>query len=216
MSQLFWHQLDRKELVDTLNSSEESGLSIEAVNERLAEHGWNELAETKKLSPVTRFRNQFKDFMVLVLMGATLISGLLGEYLDAVTILAIIVMNGILGFIQEFRAERSLRALKELSAPTAKALRGGEWADVPAKELVSGDIVMVESGDRVPADIRFLQVNSIYAEESALTGESVPVEKSAAAIREREVALGDQRNMGFLGTLIAAGNGRGVVVRTGM
>ena len=126
MSQLFWHQLDRKELVDTLNSSEESGLSIEAVNERLAEHGWNELAETKKLSPLTLFLNQFKDFMVLVLMGATLISGLLGEYLDAITILAILVINAVLGFIQEFRAERSLVALKELSAPTAKVIREGK------------------------------------------------------------------------------------------
>src|SRR5690606_17736071 len=134
MSQLFWHQLDRKELVDTLNSSEESGLSIEAVNERLAEHGWNELAETKKLSPLTLFLNQFKDFMVLVLMGATLISGLLGEYLDAITILAILVINAVLGFIQEFRAERSLVALKELSAPTAKVIREGKQFTVARSE----------------------------------------------------------------------------------
>src|SRR5690606_30311206 len=166
MSQLFWHQLDRKELVDTLNSSEESGLSIEAVNERLAEHGWNELAETKKLSPITLFLNQFKDFMVLVLMGATLISGLFGEYLDAITIIVIIVMNAVLGFIQEFRAEKSLQALKELSAPSARVVRNGVQEQIPASELVPGDIILLESGDRVPADVRWLETNGVYVEES--------------------------------------------------
>ncbi|MCM3632148.1 MULTISPECIES: calcium-translocating P-type ATPase, SERCA-type [Paenibacillus] len=216
MSQLFWHQLDRKELVDTLNSSEESGLSIEAVNERLAEHGWNELAETKKLSPLTLFLNQFKDFMVLVLMGATLISGLLGEYLDAITILAILVINAVLGFIQEFRAERSLVALKELSAPTAKVIREGKQFTVATKELVIGDIVLLESGDRVPADIRFLEANNCYVEESALTGESIPVSKHESTLREAELPLGDQRNIGFMGTLVTRGTARGIVIRTGM
>src|SRR5690606_11343226 len=216
MSQLFWHQLDRKELVDTLNSSEESGLSIEAVNERLAEHGWNELAETKKLSPLTLFLNQFKDFMVLVLMGATLISGLLGEYLDAITILAILVINAVLGFIQEFRAERSLVALKELSAPTAKVIREGKQFTVATKELVIGDIVLLESGDRVPADIRFLEANNCYVEESALTGGSIPVCKHESTLREAELPLGDQRNIGFMGTLVTRGTARGIVIRTGI
>lgn len=216
MSQLFWHQMNKEELIETLGSSEKSGLSIDAVNERLAEHGANELAETKKLSPLTIFLNQFKDFMVLVLMGATLISGLLGEYLDAITILAILVLNAVLGFVQEFRAERSLIALKELSAPTAKVIREGKQHSVAAKELVVGDIVLLESGDRVPADIRFLEANNCYVEESALTGESIPVSKHESTLYEAELPLGDQRNIGFMGTLVTRGTGRGVVIRTGM
>jgi Ca2+-transporting ATPase len=216
MSQQKWYQLETGELLDTHGLDPDRGLSAGEALQRLTEAGPNELSEGVKVSPITLLLNQFKDFMVLVLMGATLISGLLGEYLDAITILAIIVINGLLGFIQEFRAERSLRALKELSAPTAKVLRDGEWIVVPAKELVPGDIVALESGDRVPADIRFIETNSVYVEESALTGESVPVAKDVGAISEEEVPLGDQRNMGFLGTMITMGTARGVVVRTGM
>lgn len=216
MSQMLWHQLNKEELLQTVDSSEHSGLTVETVNERLAEHGWNELAESKKLSPITLFLNQFKDFMVIVLMGATLISGLLGEYLDAITILAILVINAVLGFIQEFRAERSLLALKELSAPTAKVLRGGKQHTVAAKELVVGDIVLIESGDRVPADIRFLEANNCYVEESALTGESIPVSKHESVLLEQELPLGDQRNIGFMGTLVTRGTAKGVVIRTGM
>jgi len=216
MSQLKWYQLEADELLDAHGLDPERGLSADEARRRFEEAGPNELSEGAKLSPLTLLLNQFKDFMVLVLMGATLISGLLGEYLDAITILAIIVINGLLGFIQEFRAERSLRALKELSAPTAKALRDGVWTTVPAKELVPGDIVALEAGDRVPADVRFIEANSLYAEESALTGESVPVAKSVGVIPDDEVPLGDQRNMGFLGTMITMGTARGVVVRTGM
>ena len=130
------------------------------------------LSEGVKISPFVLFLNQFKDFMVLVLLGATLVSGLLGEYLDAVTIVAIILINGILGFVQEFRAERSLRALKRLSAPTSRVIRDGKVVQVAARELVPGDVVLVESGDRIPADVRWLEINSCSVEESALTGES--------------------------------------------
>jgi Ca2+-transporting ATPase len=192
------------------------GLSWEEAKERRARHGTNELTEKRNISLITLFLNQFKDFMVLVLMAATLVSGLLGEYLDAITIVAIIVMNGILGFIQEFRAERSLRALKELSAPTARAIRGGEVVQIPAKELVPGDIVLVESGDRIPADVRWLETNSLYVEESALTGESVPVRKHAEPLAQGEVPLGDQKNIGFMGTMVTRGTAKGVVIRTGM
>lgn len=216
MSQRTWYQLETEELLDAHGLDPERGLTADEARRRLEEAGANELSEGARVSPLALFLNQFKDFMVLVLMGATLISGLLGEYLDAITILAIIVINGLLGFIQEFRAERSLRALKELSAPTAKALREGAWVVVPAKTLVPGDIVALESGDRVPADLRFIEANSVYVEESALTGESVPVAKSAQAIREEDVPVGDQRNMGFLGTMVTMGTARGVVVRTGM
>jgi len=216
MNEPTWYQMETEELLAAHGIDPVRGLTEDEANQRRAEAGPNELSEGTKLSPLTLFLNQFKDFMVLVLMGATLISGLLGEYLDAITIVAIIVMNGLLGFIQEYRAERSLRALKELSAPTAKVLRDGAFRIVPAKDLVPGDIVALESGDRVPADVRFIEANSVYAEESALTGESVPVAKSVGTIPEADVGIGDQRNMGFLGTMITMGTARAVVVRTGM
>ncbi|MBD2846168.1 calcium-translocating P-type ATPase, SERCA-type [Paenibacillus sp. IB182496] len=216
MEQKMWHQMERGELAKALGCEPERGLDAAEASRRLEKQGRNELSEGKRVSPLILLLNQFKDFMVLVLVGATLISGLLGEYLDALTIVAIIVINGVLGFVQEFRAERSLRALQELSAPHAKVMRGGVQTVVPASELVPGDLVLLEAGDRMPADVRLLQTNSLYAEESALTGESVPVGKHAAPIWERELPLGDQRNLGFMGTMITRGTGRAVVIRTGM
>lgn len=216
MEQKNWHQWSGEELLERFGVSREQGLTEEEVRFRQEQSGWNELQEMQRVSPLLLFLNQFKDFMMLVLMAATLISGLLGEYLDAVTIIAIIILNGVLGFIQEFRAERSLRALKQLSAPHAKVLREGRVHDITARELVPGDIVMVESGDRVPADIRWLATNSLDVEESALTGESHPVNKHSEAIREEEVPLGDQKNIGFMGTMVTRGSGRGIVIRTGM
>lgn len=211
-----WYQMESDDVMHSLGSDPRKGLDPGESGERRKKYGDNVLSEKEGISPLTLFLNQFKDFMVLVLVGATLISGLLGEYLDAITIIAIILMNGVLGFIQEFRAERSLRALKELSAPTAKVIRGGQQVDVPAAELVPGDVLLLEGGDRIPADIRFLEASSVYVEESALTGESVPVSKSSAAISEADVSLGDQRNMGFLGTMLTRGTARAVVVHTGM
>jgi Ca2+-transporting ATPase len=216
MSQKTWYQMTAAEVLDAQGVDPRAGLPWEEARSRQEQIGRNELSEGKKVSPVTLFLNQFKDFMVLVLMGATLISGLLGEYLDAITIIAIIVMNGVLGFIQEFRAERSLRALKELSAPHAKVLREGELHHIAAKELVPGDIVLLESGDRVPADLRFLETNGVYIEESALTGESVPVSKHVDNLAADDVPLGDQRNLGFMGTMLTQGTARGIIVRTGM
>lgn len=211
-----WHQLSDEELRNTLGVSPQEGLTDEAVTEKRKVAGSNELSEGKRISSITLLLNQFKDFMVLVLMGATLVSGLLGEYLDAVTIVAIIVLNAILGFVQEFRAERSLRALKQLSAPAAKVLRSGQEIQVAAKLLVPGDIVLVESGDRIPADVRWLETNSLDVEESALTGESVPVSKHCMPIAADDVPLGDQKNIGFMGTMVTRGTARGVVIRTGM
>ncbi|WP_020431422.1 cation-translocating P-type ATPase, partial [Paenibacillus riograndensis] len=216
MEQKSWHRLGAEELQKMFGVHPESGLSGEDAAQRLKENGHNELSEGDAISPLTLLLNQFKDFMILVLMGATLISGLLGEYLDAITIVAIILLNGILGFVQEFRAERSLRALKQLSAPAAKVLRGGKVEHIPAKMLVPGDIVLLESGDRIPADVRWLQCSALYAEESALTGESLPVSKHAEVIHADEIPLGDQKNIGFMGTMVTRGTGRAIVVRTGM
>ncbi|PYI54645.1 calcium-translocating P-type ATPase, SERCA-type [Paenibacillus flagellatus] len=208
--------METEETARVLNVVPARGLSWEEAKERRSRHGDNELTEKRNVSLIALFLNQFKDFMVLVLMAATLVSGLLGEYLDAITIVAIIVMNGILGFIQEFRAERSLRALKELSAPSAKVLRDGTLAQIPAKELVPGDVVLIESGDRIPADVRWIETNSLYVEESALTGESVPVGKHTEALGGGDVPLGDQKNVGFMGTMATRGTAKGIVVRTGM
>jgi Ca2+-transporting ATPase len=216
MSQNEWYQMTSEEVLQAQQVNLQQGLSWEEAGDRQTKAGTNELAEGEHISPVTLLLNQFKDFMVLVLLGATLISGLLGEYLDAITIVAIIVMNGLLGFVQEFRAERSLRALKELSAPHAKVYREGALHQVPAKDLVPGDIVYLESGDRVPADLRFLESNNVYVEESALTGESVPVSKGVGALAVSDIPLGDQRNLGFMGTMVARGTAKAVVVRTGM
>ncbi|MCK8486127.1 calcium-translocating P-type ATPase, SERCA-type [Paenibacillus sp. MBLB2552] len=216
MEQKNWHQWSSEALLERFGVTREQGLTDEEALKRREESGWNELQEGERISPILLFLNQFKDFMMLVLMGATLISGFLGEYLDAITIIAIIILNGVLGFIQEFRAERSLRALKELSAPHANVLRQGIVKNIPARELVPGDIVLMESGDRIPADIRWLSTNSLDVEESALTGESHPVGKHAGVLSESDVPLGDQKNIGFMGTMITRGTGRGIVIRTGM
>lgn len=202
--------------MELLNTNLEIGLTEEEATRRLEKHGPNALLEKKSESPLKLLLNQFKDFMVLVLLGAVVISGLLGEMLDALTIIAIIIINGVLGFYQEYRAERSLRALKELSAPSAKVIRAGTHQTVPASSLVPGDVVIMESGDRVPADLRFITCNQIAIDESALTGESVVVVKSSAVIAEESPPLGDRKNCGYLGTMITRGTATGIVTMTGM
>ncbi|WP_407923769.1 calcium-translocating P-type ATPase, SERCA-type [Cohnella fermenti] len=211
-----WHQLNENELAQKLGTDARKGLSPEDAAARLQSCGLNELAEKQGESPLKLLLNQFKDFMVLVLAGATIISGLLGEMLDALTIIAIIVLNGVLGFYQEYRAERSLKALKALSAPSAKVIRGGSLEIVPASHLVPGDLVALESGDRVPADLRLIECNHCTIEEAALTGESVPVAKVAGALSAAELPLGDRKNCGYLGTMVTRGTAKGVVTMTGM
>jgi Ca2+-transporting ATPase len=211
-----WHQMDVEELQHVMGVQPQQGLTEEDVEKTRTKSGLNELSEAKRVSPIILFLNQFKDFMVVVLMGATLLSGLLGEYLDAITIIAIILLNGILGFFQEFRAERSLRALKKLSAPNAKVLRGGKLNVISTSLLVPGDVVLLESGDRIPADVRWIETSSCSVEESALTGESLPVTKHCQVIREEDVPLGDQKNIGFMGTMMTRGTAKAIVIRTGM
>jgi Ca2+-transporting ATPase len=211
-----WHQLSEGQLLEALDSDRQNGLTLDEAARRLQEHGSNELAEKRGESPLKLLLNQFKDFMVLVLLGATVISGLLGEMLDALTIVAIILINGVLGFYQEYRAERSLRALKELSAPAAKVIRGGKYQVVPARDLVVGDMVLLESGDRVPADLRLFECNQCSIDEAALTGESVPVVKEVETIMAADLPLGDRKNCGYLGTMVTRGTAKGIVTVTGM
>ncbi|WP_241254613.1 calcium-translocating P-type ATPase, SERCA-type [Brevibacillus sp. SYP-B805] len=202
-----------------LGSNGESGLSCREAEERRNRFGPNTLRETKRVSLFAVFFGQFKDFMVVILMIATIISFFLGEYLDAITIIAIIFINGVLGFIQEARAERSLQALKEMAAPMARVVRDGQTAVIPASQLVPGDLVLLEAGDRVPADLRLIRATRLEIEESALTGESVPVTKVTDCVpagRGGELPLGDRKNLAFMGTLVTGGTGKGIVTAIGM
>ncbi|GAE24189.1 cation-transporting ATPase [Halalkalibacter wakoensis JCM 9140] len=211
-----WYKLEEEEVTSSIGTSMEKGLTEKEAEKRMKKYGANKLDEGKRPSALFVFLGQFKDFMVLVLLAATLISGLLGEYIDAITIMVIVLLNGILGFVQERKAEKSLDALKELSAPQMQVLRNGEWKKVLSAEVVPGDIIKVSSGDRIGADLRLLQTNGLRIEESSLTGESVPVQKQHQSLNGLDVELGDQTNMAFMGTLVTQGSGIGVVVATGM
>ncbi|MDH7576477.1 MAG: cation-translocating P-type ATPase [Bacillota bacterium] len=211
-----WHSLDARTVAGTLVSDLDKGLSPEEALRRSKFFGPNKLVEQKPVSPWLIFCAQFKNFMVMVLFGATIISIALGEYADAFTILAIIFLNACLGFVQEYRAERALAALKQLSSPEATVVRNGLEARLPAGELVPGDLVKLEAGDRVPADLRLTQAISMEVEESILTGESQPVSKDATGVLPPQASLGDRRNMVFQGCLITKGRGQGLVVSTGM
>jgi len=208
--------MNKKEVAEVLNTDFTEGLVEKEVSNRQKQHGLNALEEGEKPSALLLFFNQFKDFMVLVLLGATLISGLLGEVVDAIAIIAIVVINAFLGFFQERKAEKSLDALKELSAPQVMVLREGSWVKVLSKEVVPGDIIKFSSGDRIGADVRLIEANSLEIEESALTGESVPVSKYTDTLTIPNPGIGDMENMAFMGTLVTRGNGVGVVVGTGM
>lgn len=196
-----WHELNQTDLLKTMNTSIGDGLSEKDVQKRLEKHVLNELQEGKKASALIIFLAQFKDFMVLILLAATIISAFLGEYIDAVAIVAIVLINGVLGFYQERRAEKSLQALKELSTPHVYARRNNEWVKIPSKHLVPGDIVKFSSGDRIGADIRLLETKSLEIEESALTGESIPAVKHASPLSRDHVSLGDLTNILLWGRL---------------
>ncbi|MEH7122923.1 calcium-translocating P-type ATPase, SERCA-type [Bacillus sp. JJ1532] len=211
-----FHEMNETEVEQALNSDKKAGLTKDDVKNRRKQFGYNELEEGEKQSALLLFFSQFKDFMVLVLLAATLVSGLLGEYIDAVAIIAIVIINGLLGFFQERKAEKSLAALKELSAPQVSVLRDGEWMKIPTKEIVVGDIIKFSSGDRIGADVRLIESNSLEVEESALTGESLPVSKTIGSIKAANLGIGDMENMAFMGTLVTRGSGVGLVVAIGM
>lgn len=211
-----FHEMEIKQVEEALKTDFSSGLRTEEVKIRISKHGLNELDEGEKQSALLLFFSQFKDFMVLVLLAATLISGLLGEYIDAIAIIAIVLINGCLGFFQERRAEKSLQALKELSAPHVMIIRDGKWMKIPSREIVVGDIIKFTSGDRIGADVRLIESRSLEIEESALTGESVPVTKHTECLQHPNPGIGDMENIAFMGTMVTRGNGVGVVIATGM
>jgi len=210
-----WHTQPVETVLERLATHRERGLTTAEAQTRLAQYGYNELRE-KPPTPFWRLiLDQLKEFVVLLLIGASLISLLLGETVDAVAIIAIVVLNTVIGVVQESRAEASLAALKRLAAPDARALRDGQRVNLPTRELVPGDVVFLESGNFIPADVRLVESVNLRVEEAALTGESVPVEKRAALVLESEIPLGDRKNTAFMGTVVAYGRGMGVVVATG-
>ncbi|WP_003541582.1 calcium-transporting P-type ATPase, PMR1-type [Desulfotomaculum nigrificans] len=212
-----WFAMRRQEVLDKLGTSAEKGLDEQEARQRIEQFGLNKLVSSRRTPPWKMFLDQLKDFMVLVLIAATIVSGLLGEWADAITIMIIVLINAILGFVQEFRAEKSMEALKALTAPEARVIRGGIERKLPAAELVPGDIVLLDTGDRVPADLRLLEISNLEVEESALTGESHPVKKRVANMAgQGDITLGDIRNMCYMGTVVVRGRGKGVVVVTGM
>ncbi len=216
MSEIKEYTLEAPAVIERLGTDPEQGLTDDQAIDRLGEFGPNRLEEVGRISPWRQFAEQFTDFIVLVLIGAAVVSGLLREWLDAGAILAIVLLNAILGFVQQYRAERALEALKKLAAPLARVIRKGEVRNIPAEEVVPGDIMVLEMGDLVPADGRLLEDHLLEANEASLTGESVPVKKATEVILDESVPLGDRRNMVYSSTMVTYGKGRAVVTATGM
>jgi Ca2+-transporting ATPase len=210
-----WHSLSAEAVLEHFKVREQ-GLSSPEATDRLARYGHNQLTEAPRPGFMKLLWEQFNNFIVILLIVAAVISALLGEWIDASAILAIVVLNAVLGIIQERRAEEALAALQKLAAPDAHVLRDGKRATVPARDLVPGDIVFLEAGNHVPADLRLLEAINLQIEEAALTGESLPVSKNAALKLEGNIPLGDRKNTAFMGTTATYGRGRGVVVGTGM
>ena len=205
-----WYQLKSEQISEKLQSPEK-GLSNAEVETRRAEYGLNELIEKRRKSVWMMFLDQFKDFMILILIGAAVIAGMIGEPADTIAITVIVLLNAILGFVQEYRAEKAMAALKKMAAPSASVLREGDIISIPVEQLVPGDRVILEAGNIVPADLRLTEAVQLQLDEAALTGESLPVEKITEVIQEQDLPLGDRKNMAFKGTLITKGRGQGLV-----
>jgi len=211
-----WHQLSTKDASERLSVDLERGLSEAEVTARVRQYGFNEILERPPRSPWRMLLDQFTDFMILVLIGAAVISGIIGEPVDALAIVVIVLLNGAIGFIQEYRAERAIAALKMLAAHSARVRREGRPFIIPATQLVPGDVVSIEAGDVIPADLRLIEAAKFKVDEAALTGESVPVEKQPRQLTGQDMPLGDRLNMAYKGTLATYGRGTGLAVATGM
>ena len=220
MQTIHWHTLTRDEAYVAADSTP-NGLNSQEAAKRLEEYGPNELQASHRVSPWEILLEQFKNVLVLILLGATIISLFLGHGIESVVIAIIVLFAVGLGFVQEYRAERAIEALRQMAAPTATVLRDGMESKIPARELVPGDVILLRTGDRVPADARLLESVNLQIEEAALTGESVPVEKHIKALAVSsssvaEIAIGDRKNMAYAGTAVTYGRGKGLVTTTGM
>lgn len=210
-----FYNLSQEESMEKLKTTK-NGLKEDEVQERLENYGSNEFKEVKGKNTFQKFIEQFSDFLVIILIVAAVISGLSGELADAIIILIVVIVNAIIGVVQENKAEASLKALKKMAAPTANVIRDGISMEIPARELVPGDIILLEAGKYVPADLRIIESSNLKIEESSLTGESVPVEKNANLINDEKVPLGDRKNIAFMSSMVTYGRGKGVVIATGM
>lgn len=216
-----WFNMDVEEVRQNLKTELNKGLNSEQVKEKTEQYGLNELKEAKKTSIFVKFLLQFKDFMIIVLIMSAIVSGVIGVLegegiTDTIIILIVVIVNAIIGVIQENKAEKSLEALQKLSTHVAKVMRNGKLVVLPSKELVPGDVVILETGDYVPADLRLIDAINLKIQESALTGESVPVEKDAQTIKEEKTGVGDRLNIAFSSSLVTYGRGKGIVIETGM
>ena len=216
-----WFSKTVTETSEYFKTDLKKGLNSEGVEESRKKYGVNELKAKKKKTLLIKFLEQFKDFMIIILIIAALVSGIIGYIenegiTDSIIILIVVIMNAIIGVAQESKAEKSLEALQKLSSHVAKVIRNGELIIIPSKELVPGDIVVLETGDYVPADLRIIEAVNLKVQEASLTGESVPVEKNIEAISDEKVGIGDRTNMLFASSLITYGRGKGIVVETGM
>ncbi|MGW8144396.1 MAG: cation-translocating P-type ATPase [Anaerolineales bacterium] len=211
-----FYQVDSSKVIEELETNVESGLSRKEADGRLEQYGFNELIETGRKSPWRILWEQMTSIMVVILIIAAVISLALGEYVDAIVIIAIILINAAIGFQQEYKAEEAMSALKQMAVPNVKVRREGHISEISARELVPGDIVFLESGNLVPADSRLVKTTNLRIEEAALTGESVPVDKDAEFVADKDLPLGDRFNMIYMGTVVTYGRGVAVVVETGM
>jgi Ca2+-transporting ATPase len=222
-----YHKKEIKEVFAELKTSEK-GLTEKEAEERLQKYGPNEIKEEKKISPIKILVNQFKNFLIYILFAAVIISTIIGyddyithggslieHFMDSIVILIILILIGVIGFIQEYRAEKAIEALKKLASLKAKVIRDGKKKQVDVGKVVPGDIVVLETGDKIPADIRLIEIANLQTQEAALTGESVPIKKELKVLAEK-TPIADQKNMVFSGTIITNGRGKGIVVKTGM
>ncbi len=205
-----------EDLVSGFQTHLDQGLTQQEARDRLAKFGANELTERPRPGFFALLWDQFNNYLVIILIIAAVISVLLGEYVDSIAIMFIVVLNAVVGVVQESKAEQALAALKKMSAPNAQVIREGHQLTIPGREIVGGDIVLLEAGNYVPADLRLVVSVNLKIEEASLTGESVPVEKNAGVVLDKEIPLGDRKNTAFMGTLITYGRGKGLVTGTGM
>jgi len=210
-----WHSMEVAQVTKELNTDPDKGLTEDEVKSRLEKYGYNELKKEKKVSGFSIFLNQFKNILIVILLVAIGLAALVGEVVDAAIIGVIVLFCAVLGFIQEYRAERALEALKKMLSPTITVLRGGRESEIPSKEIVPGDILLLEAGDKIPSDARLIENYSLRCDEAALTGESVPVGKILQPLREN-ARVGDRRNMIFTGTTVSYGRGKAIATATGM
>src|SRR5499427_5158287 len=209
-----WHSLPVDDVVKRLSTDLQKGLDSGEASSRLAKYGPNRLPEGKKRGPFMRFLSQFNNILVYVLLGAGFVKLMLNLWVDASIIFGVVILNALLGFIQEGKAEKALESIRNMLSAEARTLRGGETRMIPAEELVPGDIVLLESGDKIPADLRLSDAKNLRTEEAALTGESVPADKSTDAV-SASATIGDRQCMAFSGTMVVSGRATGLVIATG-